>query len=125
MKFGKILKHYERVMSTYPFVDYKRLKQLIREDVLLTSAPCVNEELTGPVDSFSKSEDMFYRKLMEEVEKCNTFFLEREIALQAAFEESSGRVGDRGSDFVEEVRLLRKYSVSSSQNKRRNGRLRL
>lgn len=119
MKFGKILQHYERVMSPFPFIDYKRLKKVIRDDVLFNDALLVSDSPLSGSDGFSEPVDPFYRALLQEIAKCNTFFIQKERAILSALDELSKRVAENrvaasveGVDLAEEIRKLRKYNVS-------------
>ena len=124
MKFGKILQHYERVMSPFPFIDYKRLKKVIRDDILFNDL-CLSDSPLAGSDGFSMPVDPFYRALFQEIAKCNTFFIEKERALLSALSELSKRVAENrvaasveGVDLAEEIRKLRKYNVSVRERER-------
>ncbi|XP_030535528.1 SPX domain-containing protein 3 [Rhodamnia argentea] len=117
MKFGKRLK--QQIQETLPgwcdkFLSYKELKQLVR---LISSAP---GGMAGGCGSYGKAEAEFMYLLHGEIEKFNSFFVEKEEdfiirhrELQQRIQRGVSTWGEKGSHpseklYKEEMTKIRK-----------------
>lgn len=113
MKFGKYLVEKQRAEWSNQYVDYKALKDLIKESAA--------EEATAGVQSFSprttsltvqraadkrdSAEERFFQKLEAEVEKCGTFTARLVGELRERLKQLQGRVR-AGADEAQRAELL-------------------
>ncbi|KAF8020457.1 hypothetical protein BT93_G1004 [Corymbia citriodora subsp. variegata] len=123
MKFGKRLK--QQIQETLPgwcdkFLSYKELKKLVR---LISSAPAASAASASAAVAYGKAEADFMYLLHGEIEKFNSFFVEKEEdfiirhrELQQRIQKAVGRWGENGSQpsenlYKEEMNKIRKDIV--------------